>query len=51
MEQLRIARGEVDGVRDNCVMGIKEGPWGDEHRVSYAPDEPLNSTSETNKAQ
>ena len=30
------------------VMGIKRGTCCDEHRVSYASDESLNSTPETN---
>ena len=32
----------------NWVMGIKEGTWCDDHWVSYATDELLNTTFETN---
>ena len=46
--KLRVAGGVGVGVWGSWVMGIKEGTWWNEHWVSYATDESLNSTSETN---
>ena len=46
-DKLRVAGGEVGGGWGNWVMGIKEGLWCDEHWVSHATDESLNSTPET----
>jgi len=42
-------RGKWVGGWAKQVMGIKEDTY-DEHRVSHASDEPLNSTLETNIA-
>ena len=46
--KLRVARGEVGGGQAKWVMGIKEGTCWHEHWVSYASDESLGSTCETN---
>ena len=45
---MRVAEGRGVGGWSNQMMGIKGGTCGDEHRVLYATNESLNTTSKIN---